>query len=41
MAYRFLGLWAFVLEEFGDNLPDYISSLDLDVQEVEIWAITN
>ena len=28
MAYRFLDLWTFVLEEFGDNVPDYISSLD-------------
>ena len=25
-----LGLWTFVFEEFGDNVPDYISSLDLD-----------
>ena len=25
-----LGLWTFVLEEFGYNVPDYISSLDLD-----------
>ena len=23
-----LGLWTSVLEEFGDNVPDYISSLD-------------
>ena len=23
-----LGLWTFVLEEFGDNVPNYISSLD-------------
>ena len=23
-----LGLWTFVLEEFGDNVPDYINSLD-------------
>ena len=23
-----LGLWTFVVEEFGDNVPDYISSLD-------------
>jgi len=24
-----LGLWIFVLEEFGDNVPNYISSLDI------------
>ena len=26
-----LGLWTFVLEEFGYNVPDYISSLDTSV----------
>ena len=31
-----LGLWIFGLEEFGDNVPDYISSLDLDNDEN--WA---
>ena len=25
-----LGLWTFVFEDFGDNVPNYISSLDLD-----------
>ena len=24
-----LGLWTFVLEEFGDNVPHYISILDI------------
>ena len=27
-AIQVLGLWTFVLEEFGYNVPDYISSLD-------------
>ena len=36
MAYRFLGLWTFVLEEFGDNVPNYISSLDTYVRRVKL-----
>ena len=26
-----LGLWTFVVEEFGDKVPDYLNSLDLDL----------
>ena len=26
-----LGLWTFVVEEFGDKVPDYLNILDLDL----------
>ena len=29
--------WTFVLEEFGYNVPDYISSLDRHVDKIMLW----